>query len=148
MCICLSSCEYCSISGLHWKLKSSQALCTVWYCQQVSVFGKYLFMHTKTNCILNTVYMFWRNCASYSNLAAHMFHGRMLKFPGYYVLLDLTSLFNLQDIGSVRWLHAQKAQGLVDTQDNYEQKLNPPGLLRGSAQDTVRYRQVVKLKSC
>lgn len=64
--------------------------------------------------------MFCRNCTSNSNLAAHMFpwlNAQVVRI--LYVLLDLTSLFYLQDIGSVRRLHAQQAQGLVDTQDNY-----------------------------
>lgn len=55
-------------------------------------------------------------------------------------LPDLT--FYLQDIGFLRWLHAQKAHGLVDTQDNYwtEAQYCTPRLLLGSEEDTVRYR--------
>lgn len=105
---------------------SSQALCTVGYCKQVSVF---VFSCILKKCAYYSQYiqytMFCRNCTSNSNLAAHMFPWPNAQvFRVLYVLLDLTSLFYLQDIGSVRLC-------LVDTQDNYWTEAQSPRIVTG-----------------
>lgn len=82
--------------------------------------------HTSLLDITRTI--FCRNSKSsmvtcYSEHSLNYFqtctHGHTIKVSVYHAFWDLTLRFYLQDIGSVRRLHARQAEGLVDTLDNY-----------------------------